>query len=190
MGLFFTIFFLSLLLVVALYVMASYNSIVKRRNSVDNAFGSMDVMLKKRHELIPALLQTLKGYMEYEKSVLMEITALRKSAENKDLQTEEKWKLENAISDSLEKIRLQIEDYPDLKASENFLQLQQALNDIEAQLSASRRFYNAAITQYNNTIQVFPNLLVAPVFGFYKKNVFSTTAFEREEDVSFRTKTR
>jgi LemA protein len=177
--------FLVLLLLVSVFMINIYNTIVKHKNAINNAFASIDVMLKKRHELIPNLVNAIKGYMNYEKNTLQEIVELRNRAGNKDLPTEEMLIIENAITQSLGKIMVQVEDYPELKASENFLQLQQALNEVEEQLSASRRFYNSAVTQYNNSIQIFPNNLMAPRFGFIKRTVFESTENERQSiDIS------
>jgi LemA protein len=170
---------LVLLFSVAAYVMAIYNTIVKYKNSIDNAFASIDVMLKKRHELIPNLVNVVKGYMNHEKNTLKEITALRNKAGSSDLPHEQCFIIENAITQSLGKIMIKVEDYPDLKASQNFLQLQQALNEVEEHLSASRRFYNSAVTHYNNSIQIFPNNLIAPRFGFIKRTVFEFSKNER-----------
>jgi LemA protein len=162
-----------------------YNTIIKHKNAINNAFASIDVMLKKRHELIPNLVNTVKGYMNHEKNTLKEITELRNRAGSKDLPTGQMLIIENAITQSLGKIMMKVEDYPDLKASENFLQLQQALNEVEEHLSASRRFYNSAVTQYNNSIQIFPNNLMAPRFGFIKREVFESAENERQSvDIS------
>jgi LemA protein len=176
---------LALLLSFAVYLITIYNSIIKHKNAIDNAFASVDVMLKKRHELIPNLVNAVKGYMNYEKNTLQEIVELRNRAGNKDLPTEEMLIIENAITQSLGQIMVKVEDYPELKASENFLQLQQALNEVEEQLSASRRFYNSAVTQYNNSIQIFPNNLMAAWFGFIKRGVFESKENERQSiDIS------
>jgi len=176
---------LFLLIAAAIYVIKIYNTIVKHKNAIDNAFASVDVMLKKRHELIPNLVNAVKGYMNHEKNTLQEIVELRNSVGNKNLPTEQMLMIENAITQSLGKILVKVEDYPDLKASENFLQLQQALNEVEEQLSASRRFYNSAVTQYNNSIQIFPNNLMAPRFGFIKRAVFESKENERQSvDIS------
>lgn len=176
----FSIILISLLIVLSVYVIAIYNGIIRHRNVIDKAFASIDVMLKKRHELIPNLVNAVKGYMNYEKNTLQEIVELRNSANNKDLPSGQMLMIENAITQSIGKILVRVEDYPDLKASENFLQLQQALNEAEEQLSASRRFYNAAVTQYNNSIQVFPNNMIAHRFGFAKRPVFESNHNERQ----------
>lgn len=169
-----------LLLAIVIYGIMIYNTIIKHKNSIDNAFASVDVMLKKRHELIPNLVNAVKGYMNHEQGTLNEIVSLRNRAEHAALPLPQKLILENALSQSLEKVLLQVEDYPDLKASENFLQLQQALNTVEEYLSASRRFYNAAVTQYNNSIEIFPNNLIASRFGFLKQAVFESKNEERQ----------
>src|SRR5690554_2514695 len=136
-------------------------------------------MLKKRHDLIPNLVNAVKAYAVHEKSTLSEIVALRNSASENSLPFEEKVKLENALTRSLGNFMVKVEAYPDLKASENFLQLQQALNEVEEQISASRRFYNSAVTQYNNSIQVFPNHIIAPLFNFNKREVYESMESER-----------
>lgn len=169
-----------MLLAVIIYGITIYNTIVKHKNAIHNAFASVDVHLKKRHELIPNLVNAVKGYMNHEKSTISEIVTLRNRAENSALPQAEKMIIENALSQSLNKVLLQVEDYPELKASENFLQLQQALNTVEEYLSASRRFYNTAVTQYNNTIQIFPNNLIALRFGFLKQEVFDSKIEERQ----------
>lgn len=178
-----TILFLALfvfVLITSIYLAKIYNTIVKHKNAIHNAFASVDVHLKKRHELIPNLVNAVKGYMNHEKSTISAIVELRNRAENSALPQAEKMIIENALSQSLNKVLLQVEDYPELKASENFLQLQQALNTVEEYLSASRRFYNTAVTQYNNTIQIFPNNLIAPRFGFLKQEVFESKIEERQ----------
>lgn len=167
-------------LITSIYLAKIYNTIVKHKNAIDNAFASIDVMLKKRHELIPNLVNAVKGYMNHEKSTISEIVTLRNRAENSALPQAQKMIIENALSQSLNKVLLQVEDYPELKASENFLQLQQALNTVEEYLAASRRFYNTAVTQYNNTIQIFPNNLIALRFGFLKQEVFDSKIEERQ----------
>lgn len=167
-------------LITSIYLAKIYNTIVKHKNAIHNAFASVDVHLKKRHELIPNLVNAVKGYMNHEKSTFSAIVELRNRAENSALPQAEKMIIENALSQSLNKVLLQVEDYPELKASENFLQLQQALNTVEEYLSASRRFYNTAVTQYNNTIQIFPNNLIAPRFGFLKHEVFESKIEERQ----------
>jgi LemA protein len=174
------VIFFMIVMVVFVYFIAIYNTIVKHKNDIDKAFASIDVMLKKRHELIPNLVNAVKEYMNYEKNTLQEIVELRNSANNKDLPSGQMLMIENAITQSLGNILVKVEDYPDLKASENFLQLQQALNEVEEHLSASRRFYNAAVTQYNNSIQVFPNNMIAPRFGFAKRPVFESNHNERQ----------
>lgn len=162
-----------------IFLIVIYNTIVRRKNEIDNAFGSIDVMLKKRHDLIPNLVNAVKVYMAHEKNTLNEIVALRNNASENNLPIEEKVKLENALTKSLGNIMVKVEAYPDLKASENFLQLQQALNEAEDQISASRRFYNSAVTQYNNSIQVFPNNIIAPIFNFDKRAVYESLESER-----------
>lgn len=151
---------------------------IRKRNETDKAFGSVDVMLKKRYDLIPNLVETVKQYMIHEASVLTDVTKLR-SGFSDTLSSEDKVELHNDISRKLSSVMLSVENYPDLKASQNFLKLQAAWNETEEQISASRRYYNSAITDYNNTIQTFPSNLIAKEFGFTDKKVFETDDLQR-----------
>lgn len=156
-----------------------YNKLVRRRNEVKNAFGSIDVMLKKRYDLIPNLVETVKKYMNYEKETLTEITALRTRI-NTDLPPNEKIEHYNSLQKNVDGLMMNVENYPDLKASQTFLQLQKAWNTSEEQISASRRYFNAAVTQYNNAIETFPSNIIAVTFSFKKSKVFEITETERE----------
>ena len=162
-----------------------YNSFVRRRNDADKAFAMIDAQLKKRFDLIPNLVGSVKTYMAHERETLEKITALRAKALSPDVSGEERMACGAEASGLLHKIMVQAENYPDLKASANFLQLQSALNEVEEQLSGARRTFNAAVTEYNNAIQVFPNCIFAPLFGFRKRQVFEAAAEERvNPDVS------
>ena len=179
MTIYILIFFTILLLGVLVYVIFIYNKIIKYKNDIDNAFSSVDVMLKKRHELIPNIVNAVKGYMSHEKNTLSEIVELRNNAGDRELDTSHKMMVENAITQSLGKLMIKVEDYPDLNSSKHFLQLQQALNETEEHISASRRFYNSAVVQFNKNIQVFPNNIIAPWFGFSKREVYEYKEIER-----------
>lgn len=135
-----------------------YNGLVARRNGVENAFASLDATLQKRYDLIPNLVETVKGYASHERETLEKLTQLRGEAlqsSSRDLRTHEK------ASVALRQILALAESYPDLKASANFLHLQKSLNEIEEQISASRRAFNAAVTEYNNAVQTFPSSIIA-----------------------------
>ena len=152
-----------------------YNNLIQKKNAIDNAFFSMDVMLKKRYDLIPQLVDTVKGYMHHEKETLIELTELRKQVYAGSLDTNTKVEIDNKINASLQQLFVNFENYPELKASDNFLHLQRSINETEEQLAASRRFYNAAINDYHNAIEMFPTSIVASWMGLKHKTFFSIT---------------
>lgn len=163
----------AILLFLLLLVIIIYNKLIGRKNAVDNAFFSMDVMLKKRYDLIPLLVDTVKGYMVHEKELLTSLTELRQKSTELKLSADEKVNLDNQVNDTLQRIFISFENYPDLKASANFLKLQGAINETEEQLAAARRFYNAAVNVYNNTIEMFPSSLVASWMNLKHKTYFN-----------------
>ena len=150
-----------------------YNSLTRKKNAIDNAYSSMDVMLKKRYDLIPQLVDTVKGYMQHEKDALIQLTQLRQRVISTEVNINEKVELDNKINTGLQNIVAGFENYPALKASENFLQLQGAINESEEQLAASRRFYNAAVNDYHNGIEMFPSSWIASMMGLKHKTFFS-----------------
>jgi LemA protein len=170
---------LGVLMILILYVTFLYNEIIRKRNATDNAFGSVDTMLKKRYDLIPNLVETVKQYMAHEATVFSEVTKLRARFSDK-ISNEEMIDLHNDISKKLNGIMISVENYPDLKASQNFLKLQASWNEAEEQISAARRYYNSAITEYNNAIQTFPSNLMARIFNFSSKKVFEIEEVERK----------
>ncbi|MBD61409.1 LemA family protein [bacterium] len=157
-----------------------YNSLINKKNQVENAFGGMDAQLKKRYDLIPNLVKSVKGYMEHEAKTLTEITTLRTKALSSNISDDDKVALDNALTSKLGGIMVAVENYPDLKASENFNQLQRSLNEVEEQISASRRAYNATITSYNNSVEMFPTNLLAGMLNMQRKNVFEIPETQRE----------
>ena len=150
-----------------------YNSLIEKKNAIDNAYHSMDVMLKKRYDLIPQLVETVKGYMHHEKDLLIQLTELRQKVLTGDLNTNEKVELDNKINAGLQNIIASFENYPQLKASDNFLHLQRSINETEEQLAASRRFYNAAVNDYHNAIEMFPSNIIASWMNLKHKTFFS-----------------
>ena len=146
---------------VLIAVALMYNGLVAKKNRVENAFAGIDVQLKKRYDLIPSLVATVKGYAQHEKSLLDEVTKLRARAMSGNLPTDQTVRVNNLISKALLGITAVVENYPELKANQNFLQLQRALNEIEEQLSAARRFYNTAVTDHNNAVEMFPTNIIA-----------------------------
>ncbi len=165
---------------VALILILMFNSLISKKNQVNNAFASIDVYLKKRYDLIPNLVAAVQNYMNYEIKILTEITALRTKAINGNLTNEEKIDINNKLSNSLHQINIAVENYPDIKASTNFLQLQASLNDIEEQLSAARRAYNASVNSYNNAVQMFPTNLFAMLMAYKPKSYFEIIDTERK----------
>lgn len=167
-----------ILLLIALFFIISYNTLVRKRNSVTNAFGSIDAMLKKRFDLIPNLVSTVQQYAKYEENTFSKITEMRSRGFNQ-LSDSEKAEFDQAFNRASRSFFMVAENYPDLKASENFLQLQRTLNETEEQLSASRRTYNACVTDYNNSVQTFPTNLIAGMFSFSAKEVLTIPEEER-----------
>jgi len=164
---------IGILLVLVLVPVIIYNNLIRKKNAVDNAFFSMDVMLKKRYDLVPQLVDTVKGYMQHERTLLESLTLLRQQVAEKHA-VNDSVKLDNQLQNLLAQVQVTAENYPDLKASENFLRLQGAINETEEQLAASRRYYNAAVNDYHNAIQSFPSSLVAGLAGMGRKDYFST----------------
>lgn len=161
-------------------VIIIYNTLVKKKNDVENAFASIDVMLRKRYDLIPEIVEAVKAYMTYEKDLLTEITRLRAKTLSENLSNEDRVVIENMIGKQLAELFIAVENYPDLKASANFLRLQGTLNEVEEQLAASRRAFNAAVTTYNNSIEVFPSNIVASLMKYKRRTLFEIQAEMRE----------
>lgn len=157
--------------IIAIFFIVSYNTLIRKRNETENSFASIDVMLKKRFDLIPNIVATVKQYAKYEEETFSKITELRNKSYN-DLSEKEKTEFDQSFSNARNSFFAVAENYPDLKASENFMQLQRSLNETEEQLSAARRTFNASVTDYNNAVQVFPTNILAGMFGFVRKNVF------------------
>jgi LemA protein len=167
--------------VVILAVVFLYNSLIAKKNQVTNVFGTIDALLKKRYDLLPKLISTVKAYMHHEKSLLTEITEMRAKAVSGRLSDDEQVDLDNKLSKMLGGIMVAVENYPDLKANQNFLQLQRAMNEIEEQISAARRAYNAAVTAYNNAVEMFPTNVAASMMRYKIKKVFEISEEQRED---------
>jgi len=166
--------------VIALVIMSMYNGLVRKKNEVQNAFGGMDVQLKKRYDLIPNLISTVKQYMTHERELLTKVTELRSKAMNTNLSSDAKVDLDNQISGAMKGIMVAVENYPDLKANTNFLNLQRTMNEVESQISAARRAYNAAVTDFNNGVQMFPSSIIAGMMHLTTKKVFEIPDVERQ----------
>jgi len=162
---------LIIIAVVALLAVGLYNRLVKLRNNRENAFADIDVQLKQRLDLIPQLVEAVKAYMKHESTVLTEITKARASAiEAKGI--DEKIAADGQMSSALQGLRVAVEAYPDLKASTNFMQLQEEISDIENKLAAARRFFNSATKELNNAVETFPSNLIAGMFGFKRETMY------------------
>jgi len=162
---------LGILLILIIWAVSLYNRLVNLRNRRQNAFADIDVQLRQRHDLVPQLVDTVKGYAAHEKELLMNVTQARTQAMSAT-SIDDKIKAEQQLTAALQGLRVQVEAYPDLKANQNFLQLQEELSDIENKLAASRRFFNAATTEYNNSVETFPSNLIASNFGFRREIFF------------------
>lgn len=170
--------------VVVLFVIYVYNSLIRLRMRVNNAWSQIDVQLKRRYDLIPNLIEAVKGYMKHEKGVLENVTKARASLISGSLQ--DKAKASNQVTQALKSIFAVAESYPQLRASENFKQLQEELSGTESKIAYSRQFYNDSVMEYNQAIQVFPKNLFAKLFSFTQKEFFETPGKERENvKVSF-----
>lgn len=165
-------------IVVVLFLISMYNNLVKLRNNRENAFANIDVQLKQRYDLIPQLVSTVKGYATHERELLEKVTAARTAAMSAT-GINDKIQAENALSSALAGLKVSVEAYPDLKANQNFLQLQGELSDIENKLAATRRFFNSATKELNNAVQTFPANLIAGMFGFHKEPMFEIPSEER-----------
>ncbi len=177
--------FILLVFVMALLVM--YNSLVARKNQVENAWYQIDVQLKKRADLVPNLVEAVKGYMAHERGVLENVTKARTAFLNAS-SIQEKAQAANLLTGALKTLFAVAENYPNLKASQNFLQLQEELSGIENKIAYARQFYNDAIMQYNIALQSFPTNIVAKIFGFKpERDYFEITEEERKvPEVSFK----
>ena len=155
----------------AAWLVSMYNSLVKMRNNRENAFADIDVQLKQRHDLVPQLVETVKGYAAHEKDTLERVINARNGAIGAKT-IDEKIVAENALSSALSGLKITLEAYPDLKANQNFLQLQEEIADLENKLSSVRRYFNSATKEYNNAVETFPSNILAGMFGFRKEVMF------------------
>lgn len=164
--------------VVVLAIIYIYNSLIRLRMRVNNAWSQIDVQLKRRYDLIPNLVNAVKGYMKHEKGVLEEVTKARTSLISGSLK--DKAKASNQITEALKSIFAVAESYPQLKANENFKQLQEELSGTESKIAYARQFYNDSVMSYNEALQVFPKNLLAKLFGFMEREFFGAEKKERE----------
>ncbi len=171
---------LVVLALVFFFIIGLYNGLVRLRNQADNAWSQIDVQLKRRHDLIPNLVETAKGYMRHERETFEAITNARSQAMQANTVAQAN-QAEGQLTDALSKFLLTVENYPDLKANQNFLSLQEELSSTENKISFARQAYNDAVLMFNNKVQMFPSNIVAGMFNFQKKDFFEIeNATERE----------
>ncbi len=173
---------LAILLVLVVLVISMYNSLVKLRIRVKDAWSQIDVQLQRRFDLIPNFVETVKGYMAHEKETLAKVTELRTSWASAS-SVEDKAKLDGELSSTLKTIMAVSENYPELKANQNFMQLSEELRNTENKIAFSRQFYNDTVTMYNTKIQVFPSNIVASIFGFTSEELFKADGEEARKNV-------
>ena len=166
--------------IIGVILVLMYNSLIGKKNEVENIFAGIDAVLKKRYDLIPNLVSSVSKYMEHEKGLLEKVTELRAQATKPNISDGKKIALDKEITSALGSIMIAVEDYPELKANENVMHLQHTLNEVEAQISAARRAYNQAVTDYNNAIEMIPTNIMASFMRLTRKQVFEITEGERE----------
>lgn len=159
------------IVLLALWAVSLYNRLVKLRNGREQAFADVDVQLKQRHDMIPQLVEAVRGYMQHERGVLTEVTEARAAA-MKATSINEKISAETRLSTALDGLKVAVEAYPDLKASQNFLDLQNEISDIENKIASARRFFNSATKELNVATEVFPSNIVATLFNFKREPMF------------------
>ena len=173
---------LAIVAIIVIAFIAIYNKLVTARQRVKNGWGQIDVQLQRRFDLIPNLVDTVKGYMAHESSVLEKVTELRTSWANAKT-VAEKMEISNQLSDTLKTIMAVSENYPDLKANQNFMSLQEELTNTENKISYSRQFYNDTVTRYNTMLETFPSNLVASMFHFEPEQLFEAESQEARKNV-------
>ncbi|MFO7620635.1 MAG: LemA family protein [Bacteroidales bacterium] len=165
------IIILGIIVLLVLLAVSLYNRLVRLRNNREQAFADVDVQLKQRHDLIPQLVEAVRGYMKHERGVLTEITEARANA-MKATTINEKIAAEQRLSSALDGLKISVEAYPDLKASQNFMDLQNEISDVENKIAAARRFFNSATKELNVATEVFPSNIVATMFNFKRETMF------------------
>ncbi len=171
-----------IVLILIIWVIAAYNGFVRLKNGIEEAFSTMDVYLKKRYDLIPNLVETVKGYASHEKETLERVISARNMAVSAT-SLEDRVEKENILSGTLKSLFAVTEAYPDLKANTNFLELQGELTKIENEIASSRKYYNAIVKTYNIKRETFPNVIIAGIFNFNKKPMFEVGGEEEREAV-------
>ena len=173
---------LVIIALIVIWVISVYNNLVKSRQKVKNSWSQIEVQLQRRFDLIPNLVEAVKGYMGHEKEVLEKVTALRTSWANAN-DSSEKVKIDNELSGALKTIMAVSENYPDLKANQNFADLQENLKETENKISFSRQFYNDSVTIYNTKLEVFPSNIIGNMFGFKPEALFNVSSEDARNNV-------
>ncbi len=173
----FYLFMLGIIIVTIVFVVI-YNSLIAKKNEIENALGMVDSVLKKRYDLIPNLIAAVQKYMDHEKEILVNITKLRTAALRAD-DIQDKLNINEKISDNIRSVLVSAEEYPELQSSENMLQLQQTLAEIEGQIDAARRTYNQRVTTFNNACEQIPSNLVAQILQYRKQQILKTSEGEK-----------
>ncbi|MFC1750604.1 LemA family protein [Pseudomonadota bacterium] len=173
---------LGAIVAIAFAVIGIYNSLVRLKNKVDEGWADIDTQLKRRYDLIPNMVETVKGYAKHEKTTFEEVTKARNMA-MKATDPDAKAQAENFLSGALKSLFALAENYPELKANQNFLDLQNTLNEIEEHIQLSRRYYNSTVRDFNTKIEIFPNNLFAGMLGFTKRKFFEIEKAEERENV-------
>ena len=168
-----------LVLFVVGFVISTYNKLVKLRNSVKDQWSQIDIQLKRRFDLIPNLVETVKGYTKHEKETLTAVIEARNSYQSSTTH-EDALKADSQLTKSISKLFALVEAYPDLKANDSFMSLQADLSETEDKISYARQFYSDAVLKYNNKVQMFPSSIVASIFGFSEEKFFEAVDTERE----------
>ena len=169
---------IGIIIVILLYLFVTYNGLIKSKNFVEEAFSTMDVYLKKRWDLIPNLVEVVKGYAKHEKETFDKITSLRTNS-YESMSMDKKINVNEQVAQGLSKIIAIAENYPDLKASQNFIELSNDLTKIEDEIANSRKYYNGTVRNFNDKIQMFPSNIIANMFGFKSASMFEANAEEK-----------
>ena len=173
---------IAIIIVLAIAFVGMYNSFIKLKNSCEEAFSTMDVYMKKRFDLIPNLVETVKGYAAHEKETLENVMAARNGIQSAAT-VEEKMAQENVLTGTLKSLFAVAEAYPDLKANTNFLDLQNQLQSVEEDIANSRKYYNAVVKQFNTKCEMFPSNIIASMFHFERKPMFEVDSAEERKNV-------
>lgn len=173
---------LLIIVVLVVWLISSYNGFVKLRNKTEEAFSAMDVSLKKRYDLIPNYVETVKGYAKHESETLENVVNARNMAMTAST-PEERIEKDNLLTGSLRSLFAIAENYPELKANTNFLELQRQLSDIEDEIAGSRRYYNGVVNKFNTKTEMFPGNLIAGIFGFRRKPLYEVNDVQERENV-------